>query len=194
MAARKHIVIDARIRRSSTGRPLDMLVEELQKIDHYHRYTVMVQPDDNWKMHTPNFHTLPCPFPQFSLNPLHELRFAWQLYRLKANVVHFGMTQQPLLYFGHIVTFTHDLTMLFHVRRGNTPALVYWLKMRLYHFQLWWSHRKSTTIITFAQKTAHEIRTLHPFTKNKLVVAYQAPGVSAEHTAKKPQQDFGDYI
>src|SRR5688572_15168850 len=104
MSERKHIVIDARIRRASTGRPLDRLVEHLQDIDAYHRYTILVQPDDPWKMRSPNFHTLPCPFPQFSFNPLHELRFAWQLYRIKPDLVHFGMTQQPLLYFGNIVT------------------------------------------------------------------------------------------
>src|SRR5688572_29223889 len=83
MSLEKHIVIDARIRRASSGRPLDRLVECLQDIDHQNRYTILVSPGDPWKMHSPNFTPLPCPFPQFSFNPLHEIRFAWMLYRLK---------------------------------------------------------------------------------------------------------------
>ena len=191
----KHIVIDARIRRSSTGRPLDELVNHLQDIDHDNRYTILVQPGDNWEMREPNFTTLPCPFPQFSVNPLHELRFAQMLYRLKPDLVHFGMTQQPLLYFGNIVTYTHDLTMLYHVRRGNTPAIIYWLKMRMYRFLLWWGHRKSKKIVTFAGLTAKEIAKLHPFTRDKLVVAYEAPGSAIVDAAPiKPKKDFGTYI
>lgn len=193
--AMSHIVIDARIRRSSTGRPLHELVTRLQTIDHTNRYTILVQPDDDWQMDSPNFKTVPCPFPQFSVNPLNEIRFAWQLYRLKPDLVHFGMTQQPLLYFGNIVTYTHDLTMLYHVRRGATPLPIYWLKMRLYRFLLWWGHRKSKKIITFANKTAEEIAALHPFAKNKLVVTYEAPGTAVVNTeAIKPKKDFGTYI
>src|SRR5688500_6825981 len=108
-----HIVIDARMRRSTTGRYVDQLVEHLQAIDQTNRYTILVAPDDNWPMHSPAFTTLPSPFPQFSFNPLNELRFAWQLYRLKPDLVHFSMTQQPLLYSGNIVTTTHDLTMIY---------------------------------------------------------------------------------
>lgn len=149
---KKHIVVDARIRNSSTGRPLNELVNHLQKYDHENRYTVLVRPDDDWQMTASNFSTLPCPFPQFSLNPLHELRFAWMLYRLNPDLVHFGMTQQPLLYFGNIVTYTHDLTMLFHVRKKSTANGPYWVRMALYRFLLWWGHRKSKKIITFAKK------------------------------------------
>jgi glycosyltransferase involved in cell wall biosynthesis len=190
----KHIVIDARIRRASTGRPLDRLVEALQDLDHDNRYTILVQPDDDWQMRAKNFTTLPCPHPQFSLSPLHELQFARQLYSLKPDLVHFGMTQQPLLYFGNIVTYTHDLTMLHHVRRGGTPLPIYWCKMGLYRFLVWWSHRKSKRIITFANTTAKEIAELQPFTKPKLVVTYEAPGVPEDITPKKPTQDFGDFI
>lgn len=192
---KKHIVIDARIRRSSTGRPLHELVEHLQKYDHKNRYTILVQPDDGWEMTNPNFTTLPCPFPQFSLNPLNELLFAWQLYRLKPDLIHFGMTQQPLLYFGNIVTFTHDLTMLYHVRKKSTVNGPYWLRITLYKFLLWWSHRKSKKIITFAQKTAEDIAKLHPFTKDKLVVIYEAPGTAIVNAKPaKPKFNFGKYI
>jgi len=183
----KHIVIDARVRRSSTGRYADQLVEHLQDIDHENRYTVLVAPDDNWKMHSPNFTALPSPFPQFSLNPLNELRFAWQLYRLRPDLVHFTMTQQPLLYFGNIVTMTHDLTMLFITHRRETNPVVFWFRRRLYPMLLWWAHRKSKRILVPAKTIAKEIAEYQPFTKDKLVVIYENIGVLPKVKAKRPE-------
>ncbi len=190
----KHIVIDARVRRSSTGRYASQLVEHLQDIDHTNRYTILVAPDDDWQMHSPTFQTVPSPFPQFSFNPLYELRFAWQLYRLKPDLVHFTMTQQPLLYFGNIVTTTHDLTMLYFAHPKETSKAVYWFKMRLYEFLLWWSHKKSKRIFVPAKTIAREIAEYQPFTKDKLVVTYENIGVLPTVTAKKPAGINGGYI
>lgn len=189
-----HIVIDGRIRRSSTGRYMDRLITHLQKIDHFNRYTILVHPDDPWKMDASNFHTLPCPFPQFSFNPFDQIRFAWQLYRLKADLVHFTMTQQPLLYFGKIVTTTHDLTMFRFVKRGTTPAAIYHLKLRLYYFLMWLSHRKSKYILVPTHTTAKEVATFQPFTKKKLVVTYEAAAVTAVVKPQKPATVNGTFI
>ncbi|HSW66033.1 MAG TPA: glycosyltransferase family 1 protein [Bacillota bacterium] len=193
----RHIVIDARNRRSSTGRYTDRLVEHLQDIDHDNRYTILVQPDDPWEMHSPAFTTLPCPFPQFSFNPLDQIRFARQLYQLHPDLVHFTMTQQPLLYFGNIVTTTHDLLMFYFVRRGDTPAAVYWVKMRLYHFLMWWSHKKSARVIVPTNYVAKELATMQPFTKGKLVVTYESGALPSTKPPVKPKgapQDFIMYL
>lgn len=190
----KHIVIDARIRRASTGRPLDRLVENLQNLDETNCYTILVAQDDDWQLNSPNFATLPCPFPQFSLNPLHELRFAWMLYRLRPDLVHFGMTQQPLLYFGKIVTMTHDLTMFNFVRRGSTPRLIFWLKMRLYHLVFWWSHKKSTRIIVPTKTVAKELAKFEPFTKNRIAVINEAGELPSIAKSKQPKGIDGDFI
>jgi glycosyltransferase involved in cell wall biosynthesis len=190
----KHIVIDARNRRSSTGRYTDRLVHHLQDVDHENRYTILVQPDDNWKMRAGNFSTLPCPFPQFSVSPLLDLKFALQLYRLHPDLVHFTMTQQPLLYFGKIVTTTHDLTMFHFVRRGTTPVPVFWLKMRLYHFLMWWSHHKSARIIVPTNTTAKEVSDFQPFTKRKLAVTYEATEPPLPAPAVHPKGIDGDFI
>jgi glycosyltransferase involved in cell wall biosynthesis len=191
----KHIIIDARVRRSSTGRYADQLVEHLQDIDHTNRYTILVAPDDDWQMHNPNFTTLPSPFPQFSLNPLNELRFAWQLYRLKPDLVHFTMTQQPLLYFGNIVTMTHDLTMLYITHRRETNPIVFWFRRRLYPLLLWWAHKKSKRILVPTNTVAQELAGYQPFTKHKLVVTYESIGVLPTVKAKKPAIGLkGEYI
>lgn len=191
---RHHIVIDARIRRSTTGRYTDRLVQHLQNIDHFHEYTILVQPDDDWKMHAPNFRTVPCPFPQFSVNPWHQLKFAAQIYRLKPSLVHFTMTQQPLLYFGNIVTTTHDTTMYHFVRRGSTPLPLYKIKMALYTFLVWWSHKKSNKIIVPTKTVAKEFTELQPFVANKLVVTLESSEPALAMKAVEPKSVSGDFI
>jgi hypothetical protein len=123
-----HIVIDNRIRRSSTGRYSDRLVEHLQSVDAENQYTILLQPDDPWKPAAKNFTTLPCSFGQFSFNPLDQVRFAKMLYSLKADIVHFPMNQQPLFYVKPVVTTTMDLTMLRFTRPGKTPYPVFLAK------------------------------------------------------------------
>jgi glycosyltransferase involved in cell wall biosynthesis len=190
----KHIVIDARIRRSSTGRYTDRLLEHLQNIDSSHKYTVLLQPDDPWEPDAKNFREVYCPFPQFSFNPLDQIKFAWQLYRLKADLVHFTMTQQPILYFGKIVTTTHDLTMLQFIRRGSTSAPLYWLKMRLYRFLMWSAHRKSDRIIVPSRNVARELAKFQPFTTHKIAVTYEASEKQLEAKAERPEGVGGDFM
>ncbi|HSX36479.1 MAG TPA: glycosyltransferase family 1 protein [Patescibacteria group bacterium] len=191
---KRHIVIDARVRRSSTGRYADELVNHLQDVDNYNNYTVLVAPDDDWKMRAGNFRTVPSPFPQFSFNPLNELRFAWQLYCLKPDLVHFTMTQQPLLYFGKIVTTTHDLTMFQYAHPKGTHPAIFWIKMRLYHFLMWLAHRKSRRIIVPTHHAAGEVAEFQPFTKDKLVVTYESVGVPLNVTPKRPEVVPDNYI
>lgn len=187
MATPKHIVIDARIRRSTTGRYTDRLIEHLQDLDTANRYTILVQPDDDWQMKNPNFTTAPCPFAQFSFNPLDQIKFTALLRRLRPDLVHFTMTQQPLPYLGNIVTTTHDLTMFRFVRRGNTPLPVYWLKISLYKFLVWWSHKKSKRIIVPSQFVAKDIVAWQPSVKDRLVVTYEASESELSVNARQPE-------
>ncbi len=140
----------------------------------------MVEPDDDWQLKNKNFTTVPCRFAQFSLNPLEQFAFAWQLYRLKPDLVHFTMTQQPLFYLGNIVTTTHDLTMLRFSRPGRLPGWLHAFRMALYRFMFWWSHKKSKAIIVPTKFVAKDLASLQPFTKNKTHVTYEA----SDHLAK----------
>jgi len=185
---RHHIVIDGRIRRSSTGRYVDRLIEHLQNIDSYHRYTVLLRPDDPWQPKSSNFHAVPCRYAQFSLNPAEQLGFAWQLYRLKPDMVHFTMSQQPLLYFGNIVTTSHDTTMYNYVRRGNTPLLFYKIKIWLYRFLVWQAHVKSKKIIVPTKTVAKEFAELQPWTAKKTVVTYEAGELPMTEGSSRPSK------
>ncbi len=177
-----HIVIDARARRASTGRYVDRLVEHLQVIDTVNRYTVLVQPDDPWQPTSPKFTKAICRYEQFSFSPLQQVGFAWQLYRLKPDLVHFTMTQQPLIYFGNIVTTTHDLTMLRHMRPSRFPAWLHRIGMLLYRFLFWFAHKKSRKIIVPTDFVAKDLAQYQPFTKNKIVRTYESsePPLSAD--------------
>ncbi|HYF96509.1 MAG TPA: glycosyltransferase family 1 protein [Patescibacteria group bacterium] len=185
--SQKHIVIDARVRRASTGRYVDRLVENLQNMDVENRYTILVEPDDDWQMKNPNFKTVPCRFRQFSFNPLDQIAFAWQIHRLKPDLVHFTMTQQPVFYLGNIVTTTHDLTMLHHTRPSRFSPIVHRLGMVLYRFLIWWAHRKSKKIIVPSNFVARRLAKYHPFTKKKTKVIYEAsdPPINGKPEAVK---------
>lgn len=170
----KHIVIDARIRQASTGRYVARLLDHLQQLDTENRYTVLLKPGDPWQPSAQNFRSLECRYAQFSLNPLEQLGFAWQLYRLKPDLVHFTMTQQPLPYFGNIVTTTHDLTMFRFVRRGSTPLPIYTFKMAAYKFLVRWSHKKSKKIIVPTNFVRNDLAAFQPSIKDRVVVTYEA--------------------
>lgn len=200
MAEGKHIVIDARIRRTSTGQYVDRLLEHLQDIDDFHRYTVLVQPDDDWQPKVKNFQPVPCRYPQFSFNPFDDIGFTIQLNRLEPDLVHFSMTQQPLTYFGEIVTTTHDLTMFNFVRRGKTPKALFMVKMALYRFLFRWSHMKSDKIIVPTKYVAADLAAYQPSTKHKIVVTYEAGGLPENvgqmrrPAAVKATDDFVMYL
>ena len=182
----KRIVIDARNRRSSTGRYTDRLIQHLQDLDQENTYTILVQPDDDWRPTNPNFTTVPCRFQQFSFNPIDQIIFSWQVYRLKPDLVHFTMTQQPLFYFGNIVTTTHDLTMLNFTRPSRFPAWLHKIGISLYKFLFWFAHKKSKKIIVPTNWVRDELAKYQPFTTDKLVVTYESAEAVLAKTADKP--------
>lgn len=171
----KHIVIDARIRPSSTGRYVDRLLEHLQVIDRDNRYTVLLDPKDKWKPNQENFKTLFCPYKKFSFNPLDQITFALFLYKLKPDLVHFAMTpQEPVFYFGKRVTTTHDLTMLRFARAGKLPAIVHWVRMMGYRYLFWQSHVQAKKIIVPTEYVRQDLIDLHSFAKDKIEVTLES--------------------
>lgn len=184
----KHIVIDARSRPSGagSGRYIDRLLSHLQEFDKSNKYTVLLRPTDDWSPTSPNFEALPCPFRQFSFNPLDQLIFARFLRKLHPDLVHFGMTpQEPLFYFGKRLTTAHDLTMFQYVRAGKLPGWLHTVRMVGYRLLFWWSLRRATRIIVPSQFVAKDIDKKYPFTKEKTVVTYEASEPPIEGGARK---------
>ncbi len=183
----KHIVIDARIRRASTGRPVARLLEYIQELDSENTYTVMLEPGDDWKPTATNVSTVACPFSQFSFNPLQQFTFARFIKNLKPDLVHFTLTgQQPLGYFGRQITMTHDLTMYEYVRAGKLPLWLHALRMAGYRLLMWSAHRKAKHIIVPTNYVAEGLAKFHKFTANKISVTLEASEPPIAGDAKKP--------
>lgn len=182
----KHIVIDARIRQSSSGKPIERLIEYLQKLDRTNQYTVLVSPDDTWQPDVPNFSVKTCRYKKFSINPLEQVGFSVFLRRLKADVVHFGMTpQEPLFYFGKRITMTHDLTMFRHARAERLPEWMHRIRMMLYGLWFWWSLRLAKQVIVPTKFVAKDVSTRYPFVARKITVTYESSEPPIEGESRK---------
>ena len=193
--AKKHIVIDARIRQSSTGRPVDRLLEHLQEIDSDHRYTVLLKKDDAWKPRNKNFTALKIGYPIFSFNPFQQIAFSIFLYRQKADLVYFTLTpSQPIFYFKRYMTMTHDLQMLQFNRRGRLPAWLHKIRMWGYRFLLWDAHRMAKHIIVPSQYTADSVNKYHLFTNRKTTLTHLASEPPLPGKAKAPENKPEEFI
>ena len=192
----KHIVIDARIRRASSGRYVDRLLEHLQDIDNTNRYTVLVEPGDEWKPTNKNFKTFVCKYRKFSFNPIQQFTFARQLTKLKPDLVHFAMTgHQPIFYLGKQVTTTHDLTMFKFTRKGRLPGWLHWLRMKGYWLLIWQGHWKAQKILVPTQYVRDAVAKFHLFTNRKIVVTLEAsePPIAGE-AARPSAYTTGDFL
>jgi glycosyltransferase involved in cell wall biosynthesis len=166
------IVIDARALRTSTGRYVERLLHYLQQLDNDNSYTVLLKPKDfdTWQPVNRKFHKLACPYKEFSFNE--QIGFLIQLLELKADLVHFGMTQQPILYPGHVVTTIHDLTT---ARFGNPSKnkLIFTTKQLVYKVVIKIVATKSKIIITPSEYVKDDLAKFARINSRKVVVTYE---------------------
>src|SRR3990167_7522141 len=125
------IIIDARESGTGTGRYVNKLVENLAKLKPEFDFTILTKPArfDYMKMIAPSFKIVESGFKEFTF--AEQIGFLKQLRSLKADLVHFTMTQQPVLYRGKAITTVHDLT----TARFRNPAknhLAYSAKQAVY--------------------------------------------------------------
>lgn len=167
-----HIVIDARIIYTSTGRYIERLIHYLQQVDTVNRYTILIKPADYDKLTlpNPNFTKLASPYDDFSFGE--QIGLAKQLYSLKADLVHFGMTQQPLLYLKPSVTTIHDLTTI----RFDNPdknKLAFRIKQQIYKVVILWAAYKSKRVIVPSRFVADDV-THYTHAADKTTVTYES--------------------
>ena len=171
----KKIVIDAREWPTTTGRYIRELVKHLQDVDTdlSHRYVVLMRPKDmdSWEPKSKRFTKVACPYKEFSLGE--QTGMLWQLIRLKPDLVHFGMTQQPVLYRGLTVTTMHDLTTL----RFDNPAKNRWVfrfKQNLYRWGSFIVAHKSKLILVPTQYVKDDVARTMRANSRKIRVTYEA--------------------
>ena len=180
------IIIDARELCSSTGRYVDRLLHYLQEIDERNSYVILLKSSDfdNWQPSNPNFHKVRCPYKEFTFGEQYGL--VWQLYGLRADLVHFGMTQQPILYFGRTVTTIHDLT----TARFRNPAknrLTFTFKQVVYKWLIKRVARKSRVIIVPSEFVKNDVAQYAKVPADKITVTYEAADQIAEAAEPLPQ-------
>ena len=104
------IAIDARESGTSTGRYIDKLIEHMHALKPAYDITILTKPHriEYLRHIAPSFTIVETSFKEFTFGE--QLGFKTQITGLKADLVHFGMVQQPVLYQGRVVTTMHDLT------------------------------------------------------------------------------------
>lgn len=110
---KRRIVIDARQINSSTGVYMQHLLLQLNSLPNDSvEYVVLVSPKElsSWRKKLSRMTLISSNYTWYSFGE--QIGLALQLYKLKPDLVHFCMPQQPLLYFGKRVTTVHDLTLL----------------------------------------------------------------------------------
>lgn len=171
---RKHIVIDARELRTSTGRYVERLLNYLMAIDDHHRYSVLLKPKDidGWQPTNPNFTAVACPHREFSFDE--QLGLMSQIHDLKPDLVHFAMVQQPVMFKDcPVVTTMHDLTTI----RFNNPSknpIVFKTKQQVYKWVNKRVAKKSAAVITPSQFVKDDVVRYCGIDPKKVTVTYES--------------------
>ena len=178
-AVLKHIVIDARELRTSSGRYVERLLHYLQAIDQQHRYSVLLKPADmdGWTATNPNFAKVVCPHREFSF--AEQFGLLRQVRGLKPALVHFTFPQQPILYGGRVITTIHDLTTLRFTNPDKNP-LVFKLKQQVYRHVIKRAARKSVGVITGSQFVSDDVSVFAGIDPGKITVTPEAADAITE--------------
>lgn len=175
------IVIDARELRTSTGRYVERLLHYLQQIDHQHDYTVLLTPKDmpGWKPTNPRFTKLATPYKEFTFGE--QIGMRSQLTKLKADLVHFSMVQQPILYRGKTVTTMQDLTTC-RFRNPTKNWLSFMLKQQVYKLVNVYVAHKATRLIAPSEFVQQDVMQFAHVGPDKFTVTYE----SSDHIPGRP--------
>lgn len=189
----KHIVIDARIINTSTGRYVERLIHYLEKIDTTNRYTLLIPTKDK-DFYTPtnqNVTVVPCDVANYSV--AEQTTLLSQLNALKPDLVHFCMPQQPIAYTGKKITTIHDLTLL-KTYNSDKNWLIFHVKQIIGRFVFSRVCATNNTILVPTLFTKKEVETTFPSSIDKTVLTYEAADkYQANKTTPYPHQ-FKQFI
>lgn len=192
----KRLVIDARESGTSTGRYVDKLVEHLHKLKPDFEMVVLTKPArvEFIKQLAPNFKVVASPYKEFTLSE--QTGLLKQLKALKADLVHFGMTQQPIRYKGKVITTIHDLTTA-RYKNPAKNALVFGIKQSVYRRVIKRAARKSLKVIVPSQFVKVDLAQYAKIEPGKIEVIHEAAdeiNVKAEPVAALKDDQFIFYV
>ncbi|HEX5743898.1 MAG TPA: glycosyltransferase family 1 protein, partial [Candidatus Saccharimonadales bacterium] len=96
-----------------------------------------------------------------------------QLDRLRPDLVHFGMVQQPIWYHGKVVTTVHDLTTM-RFSNPSKNSFIYTFKQQVYKYVVWRAAHKSSVIVAPSQYVAGDVVRFTGVRPSKVVVTPEA--------------------
>jgi len=187
-----HIAIDARIINSSTGRYVERLVTYLQDVDNENEYSILVRAKDEhfWKPRNANFTVRVAEFDNYSF--AEQLGFNRYLKKLKADLVHFCMPQQPINYKGKKVTTFHDFTLL-KTYNSDKNWFIFHAKQKVGKYVFKKVIETNDHLVTISNFTQKELEEFAPESVDKTSVIYEASDVS-QIAPKKYNLPFKQYI
>ncbi|MDB5177160.1 MAG: hypothetical protein JWN75_828 [Candidatus Saccharibacteria bacterium] len=188
-----HIAIDARIINSSTGRYIERLLTYLEKINSPHQFSIIVPTKDKdyWKPSKKNFTIVLADYQQYTVSE--QLGFYFFLQSLNADLVHFCMPQQPLLYKGTSVTTVHDLNLLKITENEGMSLPVLKFKQVIFRQLLKTVTKRSAYIITPTHFTKDDLIKFQSVPDKRVVVTYEAADLvskTEESVAKYKNKKF----
>lgn len=188
-----HIAIDARIINSSTGRYIERLLTYLEQLDSPHEYSILVRAKDKdyWKPTNPQFKVVVADYHQYTFGE--QLGFYFLLRKLNADLVHFCMPQQPLLYRGTAVTTVHDLNLLKIKENEGMPWPVLKFKQAIFSQLLRSVTKRSAYVLAPTQFTKDDLIKFQPVPDEQIIVTYEAADLvskSEEPVARYEKRQF----
>lgn len=187
------IVIDARESGTTTGRYIDKLVEHLYLLQPKYEIVVLAKSSrlKSLKKLAPAFKIVKSDFPEFGF--AEQLGFAWQLFRLRADLVHFCMPQQPILYFKKSVSNVHDLTTI----RFRNPAknfIIFTIKQWIYRLVILWAAHKSRFVLAISNYTKRDLVKFAHINPAKVVVTHLSADKITDESREVPGIKPGNFI
>ena len=145
----------------------------MQQIDHENSYSILVRAKDKhyWQPARPNFTVRVAEFDNYSF--AEQLGFKRYLDKLKPDLVHFCMPQQPILYHGKHITTVHDMT-LFKTYNSDKNWLLYHAKQLVGRFVFKRVAHTSDHIITISETTKREFQAFTNVPDDNITVIYES--------------------
>lgn len=188
------IAIDARIINSSTGRYIERLLFYLEELDQENQYFILVRRKDRtyYKPRNKNFSVVVADFADYSFGE--QLGFAVFLQKLQADLVHFCMPQQPLLYARRAITTVHDLNLLRITANDDMGPIELIIKKAIYRALLYIVAHRTTRILTPTEFTRGDLISFSRIKPGKVAVTYEGADKPAGKPKSYPPLKAKDFI
>lgn len=167
------IVIDSRESGTSTGRYVDKLIENLQKIDSRNEYILLLKSGrlEAYKNLPDNFHTVECNIKEFTF--AEQIKLLKIIKNLSPDLVHFPMVQHPVLYNGKKIIGMLDLTTL-RFKNPSKNFIIFFIKQKLYWLVNYFATKKADAIITISEFVKKDILNHFKINPEKITVTYNS--------------------